>query len=353
MLFFDYYYFYAVGLLTHSNLDPYTFDNYRLALLSIGYPISKFIPPFPYPFWSLWFFYLIALFSYNYSLTLFLILNFFILLYSSNYIFNSFILKYEWLTKFKFAILFFTYIPTVKTIFFAQLSIVIFGTLLLVLSLYEKKKYFYSGLLSSFLLIKPHLVIASLVYLFCKSLRCKFYNYSLGLLAGIMTQLYLTKKLFNFEITHFYKLFELSPHGYLDQDFVILSATVVNHLSNLLNIDGLKYISIIISIIIGIGLSLKSNRTYDTVLYILSPLALFLSPYAWSHDYVLLFPALVTLFLENNKKLSERQFIIIWLILNIILSFLLYLQFEHLFFLLFLVFLPKIRHFKISNYVKQ
>ena len=68
MLFYDFYFFYAVGLLLLNGGNPYDLEQYQSTLISIGYPLDKVVVPFPYPPWSLYFFYILGSLPFTGSL---------------------------------------------------------------------------------------------------------------------------------------------------------------------------------------------------------------------------------------------------------------------------------------------
>ena len=334
MLFYDFYFFYAVGLLLHNGGNPYDLEQYQSALISIGYPLDKVVVPFPYPPWSLYFFYILGSLSFTGSLIALLFVS---IVGSLKALLNSLdtvSIKPAWMSPSKALFFSIAFVPLIKGIFFVQLSWIPFISVLAGLRFLSQGRSLLAGSFFSIMLIKPHLWCALYGFLLVEIIRHRRIKLLIGLLLGALLQGGLSYTLFPFDFQFIVTRVFNSPHGAADTQ--IISSSLFDILAHLCNFSSLRGIGVGLGIFFGAVVALRSEEKdlANTILLRVIPLSLFFAPYAWSHDYILLFPFLMEQIFVLMDKHREEQILRVWVILALMLSGALILNIEVLFVLL-------------------
>ena len=184
----------------------------------------------------------------------------------------------------RIALAFIAFLPLFKLILFGQTSHIALLGFLLFNYHYFKSQDAKAGLSLSLTLLKPNLFLPLYAFLLARSLITKRHSVLLGLILGLLMQSgvsYLVDSAaFAAYSTH---LLELSAAR---QGMMQASLSQI-----LVHLTGLSWLSLIISILaMAWGAINAASRKTETLhfLYVLSFIGLFFSPYAWSHDYILL-----------------------------------------------------------------
>jgi hypothetical protein len=178
--------------------------------------------------------------------------------------------------------------------------------LLLGLTLYayfmQKGCRFIAGVGGSLLFFKPQSFIPLLCVVFFYELRSLNFKVILGLLSGLLLQL-----LFSYCISpnSFHWYLEYLP-SVVRESSQICGATVGQMLECELSWSWIRPLVLLA----GIGASLLLTNYYgyslSTLLVIVVPFSMLVSPYAWSHSYVTLLPSYLYIVTVLGSQVSQR-----------------------------------------------
>jgi hypothetical protein len=331
MLFFDFYFFYAAGIILQNGGDPYSLSAYHDALISVGYPLDKIVVPFPYPPWTFWLFYLLGSVPFTSSLVVFSVVQFSVGCVAAHLACRSLIGSAHWLTGVKVLVLYLTFVPTLKCLFFGQLTWLLFIAVALAPSLMRYRQHFLSGALLSLVLIKPHLSLCLYGFILGFSIRARCPPLMLGFVAGGLLQVGLSKLVYDYDLFFAISRLWAGPHGLAEH--AVLTASLVDlaaHRFN--NVSGIQTFAAALAVASGvfIGARTEKARFESSLILGVVPISVVLAPYSWSHDYLLLFPAFVASVLAVKPLTRERYFLFTWLTVSLTTSLALYLNHERL-----------------------
>jgi hypothetical protein len=213
----------------------------------------------------------------------------------------------EWLSRTKGILLLFSFLPFLRVVWFGQLAWITFGSLILFLELQQRGLRSTAGVVLSLLLIKPHLWIAVFGFIIAASLRRRSYTVLCGLLFGGMAQLIASWSVYPFDLKGFINCLSLTPHG--DAEKAIVTAAPFNILVHLTGIAALPALGIACGVLYGIWRERSAAdavRDGEEIVMRLAPVSLLCAPYAWLHDYVALFPAVLAWILGKGGARSEQ-----------------------------------------------
>jgi hypothetical protein len=342
MLFFDFYFFYAASLLLHRGGNPYDFSQFHDALIVVGYPASKVATPFFYPPWALWIFYFFGFLSFTQSIV-FISLTSFILLFQAIKVSKDSLTLPSWISSAKLIFFFVTFVPFLKCILFGQLTWIPFAGILFAIAANRASYHLAGGVLLSLVILKPHLWGGVFGFVLGRFLFHRQSSLLGGFLCGACAQALFSYILFPdaFSTINEYLLGSSS----MTANSNVVSASLVDLLANYLEYPSIRILGFFTSFFLGFYLSKKSDKNGRILIMEIVPISLLFSPFAWSHDYIALFPfvleKLSILFINSN----ERIFLRIWIILALIMAAFLFFNIEAVFAFWFIPFLLNYRKF--------
>lgn len=328
VLFDDFYNFYAAGELIHSGGNPFVAQQIRDARVAAGFPADRVLPPFPYPVWSMWLFFLLALGSFDVTVAMISI--------AACTTFYLYVLRVarqiderpEWLTDLVVVMLAISFSPVIKVILFGQISWVPLLGILFGASALSRGKPLQAGAWLSLIMIKPHLFIGVFGFIAARALWFKHRRLLWGFVIGFVAQLTVSYAVFPFGWAQLLGYVMQSPHGVQAELFMTTSVTgVLGHYSGTLLP---QVVGVVTAFVLGVVVAVRGERHNADTLFFKSllPVSLFLAPYAWLHDYVIIFPLVLEVVMRICRY-HERCVLLLWVLLTMVVYVLLLARYEH------------------------
>lgn len=311
MLFDDFYNFYAAGELIHSGGNPFSAQQIHDARIAVGFPPDRALPPFPYPVWSMWFFFLLALGSLHVTVAAISIAacaTFYLFVSRAARLIDK---RPTWLTDSVVLILAISFVPIIKTILFGQVSWLPLLGIALGVGALSRGKNLEAGAWLSLIMIKPHLFIGVFGFIAVRALWLKQLRLLWGFMLGFSAQLSTSYMVFPFSWQQLLEYMTRSPHGADAELFMTTSLTGIlgHYLGTLLP----QAFGVITAFALGVVVALRGDRDNSEAMFFKSllPVSLLLTPYAWFHDYVIIFPLLLEVVLRAGRH-KERYILLLW-----------------------------------------
>lgn len=287
MPYFDFFHFYAAGVQLWSGQSPYEMEGFRHAMYQLGWPLDKAIPGMPYPPWTCYIYYLLAIVPFEWSAALWTLVSgyvFFLLCPGRVHAHSQATSRWQAvLESGMFLVLFF---PVLKHLYFGQLTVLILFGILVYSKLYQSQWYAWSGVFLSLSLIKPHLTLIVLVALLIQFVRDRKFSAILGFGVGAALQ-GLASFIINPGIY-------LSWWQHLHQFVPVLQLGTQPTLPQLIawssSSTGMFYVTMFVGLSLGIWIALTRAINQGELFVYLLPVTVLFAPYAWEHDFVLLAP---------------------------------------------------------------
>lgn len=308
LLLYDFYHFYAAGELLRRAQSPYDRDLLQLAMEAIGWPSSERAFGFPYPPWTFYAYHWTAYFSFNMACLLWVLVSA-LAIATSTWIWIS--ISWKQLRKVpsilpsEAMILVGCFFPVLKLLLYGQTTWIALIGLTLFCRFCEDRKDRLAGLCLSLAVLKPHLMIVVLFYVACAALLQRRWSIHLYFVVGAALQCAYT---FLIAPDAFDQFFYYAPTFYrLSADLPYPS--LVSFVSFIFP----HSLTSVLFLIVGLAWSLNSLTLggFDVGIFALKvlPISIAVSPYAWSHDFILLVPALVMSLPGIANHLSARKLI--------------------------------------------
>jgi hypothetical protein len=265
----------------------------------------------------MWVFYPLSFLGFNFALIVFTLINATALLYFAKVVFEAFFkgAQPEWLSQGRLTLLLFSFVPFLKCILFAQtLWLPLLGIALAVK--YFNHSRLLAGCCLSFSTIKPHLFLPLYAFILVVTFIKREPKLGAGFTLGLIYQ----SLFFFFVNDNGHKISESyltsNPHG-LSQG-VIFTAALLDFISNCVQLSWVKYLGVIPALLLGVYLTIREEDHKRLIFLKLLPLGVLLTPYAWLHDFLPLFPLMVMLVTLSSPK--ELSVICTWSIINLVMA---------------------------------
>jgi len=253
----------------------------------------------------------LSLFSYQTGQTIWLMLNLVALLWSTHCLWD--ILggpaRYEWCGLIATAL----FIPSGSALYLGQISPFLLLGLAAFLSAVRSGRYFFAGVATSFIAIKPHVLYLFWIFLFLWILRERYWRVPAGLFSALMLALF-PILLYNHHIVTDYLAAITSSSGP-----VIWQTPTWGVAIRMLFPEGGRWLRFIPSIF-GICISAwlwfhwENRFSYKCHLAPILLLSVITSSFTWLFDWVVLLPAIILLFVRflSQQTLMRSNFYSIW-----------------------------------------
>jgi len=245
---------------------------------------------------NFWFIGLLSKLSYNFSLSIFLSLNILCLIRSVFLLSNYF--RVSKVSVACFTLLFF---PTIKSLYFGQISPIIFWSMLEVVL--SKKQSIRTGLIFSLTILKINIFAPLyLCLLFYKPMRAiRLLN---GFLLGLVLQLICSIQYFSYETLRHFSNIQFWQHS------KVLNQPNLNSLLAWdFNVTGGAWYFLFLGLCINLYLS-KPILTLQKFFPQVIPISLLTAPYLWSHDLIYLLPGFIYYLSRDYYMLFKINFIL-------------------------------------------
>ncbi len=317
MLFDDFYNFYAAGDLIHSGGNPFVAQQIHDARITLGFPPDRVLPPFPYPLWSMWFFFLLALGSFNGTVAAISIAacaTFYLYVLRACHQIEE---RPAWLTDSVVVIFAISFVPILKTVLFGQISWLPLLGVLLGVSAIARGKTLEAGAWLSLIMIKPHLFIGIFGFISARALRAKQVGLLWGFIIGFIAQLAASYVVLPFSWQQLLGYVTQSPHGADAELFMTASLTGV--LGHYLDTLWPQVLGVVAAFALGAFVALRAVHRSPEAMFFKSilPVSLLLAPYAWFHDYVVIFPLVLEVVIRACRQ-KERYALLVWALLAVL-----------------------------------
>ncbi len=309
MFLYDFFFFYAAAKIIADAGNPYDFYQYSSYVESLGLKLG-YLPPFPYPAWSLGLIYPLAMAPFPISAAILTCASLILCSAISVRIVNALGILNE-LSPSKLYLLILSFTPLLKSLAFGQISWIVFvaigGTALLA----EKQRYFLAGAVLALTSIKPHISGPIILFALVANHLAKNKGFLPGFIVGMLLLIGSSFLLLQMTPSDYLSLFSFSPHK--DVTNPILTSAPLGWIAQVVPQKWVNLMAVSLGILSSILLALSIPFNTNSLLLIVAPLALLLAPYSWSHDFLLLLP--LALFGLNNLVFihSERTALYYWI----------------------------------------
>lgn len=302
---YDYYYLWAAGHLVLRGGNPYDLSQFTEAMYRIGWPREESIWGFTHPPWIFWIYTPFSLFDFEVARILW-IATMLGLLYLVGILCQRLMrCSAEYCGSLPPALVVFAlfcFPPTIKILTFGQVSMVMAVGLLAALVSLHHRRDFAAGLALSLTLIKPHLLFPFYIAVYLNSLRKGRWSVLLGTAVGLLAQVGVCTWIYPNGISDYLqyvpKLVQDSP--------MLPGATIIQVSTYQFGIPWLRLPVHALAVLVGIYYGTRDDLNLRTSLHLLLPLCLLLSPYAFSHEMILLAPSYLLVLSTLHERFGER-----------------------------------------------
>jgi hypothetical protein len=336
MFLYDFFFFYAAAQIIADSGNPYDFYQYSNYVESLGLKISS-LRPFPYPAWSLGLIYPLAMAPF--SISAFILGGISILLCSAIAlkIVKSLKILNE-VSAYNIYLLILSFAPLLKSLSFGQISWIVFIAIGGACLLAQKQRYFLAGAVLALASIKPHLAGPVILFALISNYLAKNKGSLTGFVVGMLILIGSSFLLLQVPTTEYISLLSFSPHK--DSSEPIITSAPLGCIAQVIPQKLVNLTTLFLGTFVGISLARSIPFNTNSVFLVVTPLALILAPYSWSHDFLLLMP--LALFGFNRLKViyPNKPTLLYWIFWSL-LSILTILESEWAFAILFLPFIPE------------
>lgn len=310
LLFYDFYNFYAAGVLLNSGQNPYDRLLLEGTIRSLGWDSQEFVFGFGYLPTSFWFFRLISLLPFTTSACLWAVLS---ILFISLMIFScsGFFPRTQKSIPKSVILYLLSFFPIWTHLIFGQISLLLLFGFLAFMYFRKKGKVVWAGIFLSLVLIKPHLFVPLLVAIAIKSILTRDFGIIIGLLVGLGLMMLATWGCYDGILMESYnRFFQFSDRALVLRHSSIYGLLQVNQI---ISFGGIWMYTL--GIVVGMVIGFKRDLTDSELYFFVLPLGLLLSAYLWPHDYVLLLPSFFYLLVNTDLP---KLYLFVFFSLNLV-----------------------------------
>ncbi len=285
LLFYDFYYFYAAGRLASRGENPYDLTRFAAEMHAVGWPATEHPDGCFYFPWTMYLFAPIGMLPFSAALTIWMTAMIVAVGATIRPLLTGLpsLASRSWPQRIFVAVLFF---PFFKLLLFGNSTFVAFAAFYAATRLAERERWFAAGVALAFVSQKPHLLLPLEIALCIMALRKRQFGFFAGGALAVLFQ-FSVSLLLAPEIVRFY--FERGAIWGRSQ--VAPTASLVRILSVHFDLPALATVVPLLGVCFGIYLGLRHTLHEKNIALILVPICLCITPYAWSHDFIFLFPA--------------------------------------------------------------
>jgi hypothetical protein len=305
LLMYDYYYYCAAGKVALAGGNVYDMDQYRAALASIGWPDYENPQGLTHTPLNMPLYMLMALLPLKISMACWFALNVVGIVFAAYLCRNIFDLKRVPLGFLIFAVA--TYPPTIKMVTFGQVSLILLLALLGFMVLYKRQQYFWAGFVLSLNIVKPHHLLLLYVLLGIQMVQQR----RLILIAGMVTSPVLLALISYLCYPEGFAYYSHAVEHIVSEGTVIRGASLTQWLTRLLPQANIQFLLLGSTLpIIGMLTLFRKISLEVDGLWVIA-LSIAVSPYIWSHDFVLLFPSFLLFAVYVFRQIPNRAHLVL------------------------------------------
>lgn len=298
---YDFYYYWVVGKILHNGENPYKLTNLNHELTSIGWPAEEVAQGLTHPSSNLWLYWLFAMLPFQLSLVLWVCLSAVLSLFCGIAVTALLNPGKKSLQPFLiFATL--TFPPFLSNIIWGQVNAILLLGITLYAYLIQKERMFLAGVGCSLVLFKPQSFIPFLCVISFYELKSLRFKVVLGILCGLLLQMFFS---YCVSPSSFQWYLEYAP-SVIRESSRICGSTVGQMLECEVEWSWIRPFVLIL----GVGASLLLTKIYgyslSTLLVLVVPVSMLVSPYAWNHTFITLLPAYLYILTTSGSKISQR-----------------------------------------------
>jgi hypothetical protein len=300
LLMYDYYYYCAAGKVALAGGNVYDMDQYRLALSSIGWPDYENPQGLTHTPLNMPLYMLMALLPLKISMACWFALNIggiFLAAYLCRQVFD---LKRIPTGYLMFALA--TFPPTVKMLIFGQISLILLLSLLGFMLLYKKEKFFWAGFVLSLNIVKPHHLLLLYSLLVVQMLLQGRWTFIAGMVVSPLLLAITSYTCYPDGFIHY----SHTVGHIVNEGTSIQGASLTQWLTRLFPQANLQFLLLGSALpIVGLLALFRKISFEEDGLWVIA-LSIAVSPYIWSHDFVLLFPSFLLFAVYLFRVMPQR-----------------------------------------------
>lgn len=305
LLMYDYYYYCAAGKVALAGGNVYDMEQYRAALASIGWPEYENPQGLTHTPLNMPLYMLMALLPLKVSMACWFSLNVVGLVFAAYLCRQLFDLKRIPTGYLVYALAIFP--PTIKMLTFGQVSLILLLSLLGFMVLYKKEQYFWAGFVLSLNIVKPHhllLLYVLLVIQMCLQRR-------LTLIAGMCASPLLLAIISYICYPNGFFYYSQAVGHIVNEGTIIRGASLTQWLTRFFPQSNIQFF-LLGSALPAIGLlTLFRKISFEKDGLWVIALSIAVSPYIWSHDFVLLFPSFLLFAVYLFRQIPHRAHLVL------------------------------------------
>jgi hypothetical protein len=298
---YDFYYLWSVGALVHQGVDPYDIDLLRQQLYSLGWPSTEIPQKFTHPPNTLWLYWLLAIVPFKIALLVWSCLSCALIITSSLILARALTLQGSLSRQFVlYAAAIFP--PSLGTIIWGQVNaVLLFGIALFALG-WARGGFFYAGMGLSLVLIKPHIFVPLLTVVLVWEILSRRWSCLVGCACGILCQIGASYVVAPDCIEWYRRALD----GIVGESMLICGATLGQFIECQSNLRSIRPLLLFVGCVVALRLAKLRGYSLVTLLGVILPLSVCVSPYCWMHSLVILLPGLVCIGSYLSYRFSER-----------------------------------------------
>lgn len=305
LLMYDYYYYCAAGKVALAGGNVYDMDQYRAALASIGWPDYENPQGLTHTPLNMPLYMLMALLPLKISMACWFTLNIAGIVFATYLCRQIFDLKRIPSGYLVFALM--TFPPTIKMLTFGQVSLILLLSLLGFMVLYRKEQYFWAGFVLSLNIVKPHHLLLLYALLVIQMVLRRRFTFIAGMIASPL----LLATISYICYPDGFAYYSNAVGHIVNEGNVIKGASLTQWLTRLFPEANIQFLLLGSALpIIGILALLRKISFEEDGLWVIA-LSIAVSPYIWSHDFVLLFPSFLLFAVYLFRQVPHRTHLVL------------------------------------------
>lgn len=305
IFFYDFYYFYAAAKIAQSKGNIYDREALQLQMLADGWPSSEYAYGFPYPPWSLIFYYPLGFLSLPLAQIVWLAVGFGAVLLSCAACLSAKLraelLPFRSSSAQQFLVLS-LFFPFFKLLYFGQPAFLMLIGVYGFLWSRASRMIIAAGALLSLTVIKPHVALCFLVAVLSDALLRREWRLLAGFLLGVMLLAAAPMAV----LPQIYHQYFQYLGSFAAKSAQLPHPTLASILARTFSLNYLPAFSAVAAVSFGVVCGVRGRVGNTHAIYLLLPASLLLAPYAWSHDFTLALGAYLGLVLPLFRIYSER-----------------------------------------------
>jgi hypothetical protein len=299
---YDFYYLWAAGKTLQQGGNPYDLHQLNHQLATLNWPAEEVAQGLTHPPTNLWLYWLMAQLPFEIAMPIFMIGSLAIVVACAIAL-TPLVAPGRPPARHFVLVSTLMFPPVLSNVIWGQVNVVLLLGLTLFALFFRRGSYFAAGLGSSLVLMKPHIFAPLLVVVTLWELSHRRIGVVCGLVAGLILQASATY-LINPHVFIWYA--EYVP-VVIAESSRICGATLGQMIECETGWEAIRPLLLVIGCVAGVVLTQRQGYSLRTLLCVLTPLSVLVAPYAWSHTFIVLVPALVVALAPLVERLGEKR----------------------------------------------